>query len=807
MGKRLLTEFLHTSWRRALAVTAAALLGATAAHAQVDAYTMTPSQGTFTPITGGTTVADIQDDDEVSTAIPLGFTFQFDGVSYTQAVASSNGWLSFNATTTNNYRFNELNVAPVDIRPLVAPLWDDIDGETGVASYLTTGTAPNRVFTMQWLDWQWNYSATGSTISFQVKLYEGTNRVEFIYRPENGTINSASASIGLAGATIGSFLSLNNTSATPAVSSSTETSNIATRPVSGQVYAFLPPVSTGCSTPRGLSATNLSLTTATLNWTALSGNGTFTVEYGPRGFVPGSGAPGVVTRTGITGNSLAITGLSGLTTYQFYVTQNCGGTLGNSGRSNAGTFTTINDECTTAVPLTASISTSCTTRTRATLTGATGSTGAPAPGCASYQGGDVWFSVVVPASGTLTIQTDSVGNSPITDTGVALYSGTCSGLSLVGCDDDGGNNAFSLLTSTSLVPGSTVYVRLWQYNNATPTGDVYICARTTSNCATPTAPVVTPTAGGGVLSWGGTLAAGETFSVQYRQLATPTFTSINNITSTSTTLTGLNSNTDYCFTVTKNCGGQQGASVPSVEVCFRTLIAIPTNDEPCGAVALAVNGSGQLTQTVSTNAGATTSVQTGITLPACSPSQAPKDVWFRVTLPAGQTSLEVAMSGNPGGMLRLFTASTCSTSFTQVACRAAAAANQSVGNQTFTGLTAGATYYVAVSGYGSNDTQGAFTIGSVITGSRNALAGSQLAVFPNPVHNGALTLRLDGAGKASAGQAVLINSLGQVVRTQAVSIRNGAAEQQLSVDGLSRGLYTLRLQVDGAAVTRPVVVE
>lgn len=53
-----------------------------------------------------------------------------------------------------------------------------------------------------------------------------------------------------------------------------------------------------------------------------------------------------------------------------------------------------NDECSGAIPLT--VGATC-TFTQYTNAGATGSAGAPAPGCASYSGGDVWFSVVVPA--------------------------------------------------------------------------------------------------------------------------------------------------------------------------------------------------------------------------------------------------------------------------------------------------------------------------------------------------------------------------------------------------------------------------
>ena len=945
MVKRLRIARLCTQWGRALVVAAAALLGSQTAQAQVDAYTLAASSGTFTPLTGGTNVPDIEDDDEISGVLPIGFTFAYDGVSYTQVKASSNGWLTFNTTTTDNNRANELNAGPASIRPLVAPLWDDVDGEVGTASYLTTGTAPNRVFTMEWLNWQWNWQATGATISFQVKLYEGTNRVEFIYRQETGSVTSPSASIGLAGGTVGSFLSLNGTSANPAASSSTETANIATLPATGQVYAFTPPVLTGCSTPRGLSVTNVGLNSATLNWSALSGNGTFTVEYGPAGFTPGSGAPGVVLRTGVVGNSLNISSLLPLTNYQFYVTQTCGGTLGNSARSNAGSFFTLNDDCSTAVPLSVSTGNICQTRTVFSMSGATGSTGVPAPACASYQGGDVWFTVVVPANGALTLQTDSVGGSAVTDTGMEIYSGTCGSLTSIECDDDDGAGLFSFIDRTGLTPGSTIYVRVWQYGTSAPTGRVAICVRSITppppppndecataitivssptcanpingyitgatqslpvacgsvaqandvwykfvavstaqnllftpqfaaaidvlqgascgaltsiscgtvtsgsatprtitnlvvgqtyyiriyttdasvpvsqgvftlcvtpapgSCATPTAPAAASiTSSGATLSWAGTTAAGESYTVLYgprNNVNTP----INNITATSTTLTNLQPNTEYCFIVTKNCGPQLGVSTSTAETCFRTLIAVPTNDEPCGAVSLVVNSSGQLPYTVGTNAGSTTSTPPGLVLPACGPALAPRDVWYRVTMPANQTLLNVELSGAPAGMVRLFTAASCSTSFNLVQCRSASGANVGVGNQVFTGLTAGTTYYIAISGYGTNDTQGNFIIGNIGLSNRKPLAGGELTVFPNPVQGGTLTLHLTGAGSAPTGQAVLINALGQVVRKQSVSIHNGAAEQQLTTTGLSRGLYTLRLEVAGAALTRTVVIE
>ena len=101
------------------------------------------------------------------------------------------------------------------------------------------------------------------------------------------------------------------------------------------------------------------------------------------------------------------------------------------------------------------------------LTGATDS-GVPNPGCASYIGGDQWFTAVVPASGNIIIETNSSNPG---DTGLAVYNGNCNNaLTILNCDDDGsGNFNYSLLEFTNLTPGETLYIRVWQYNNDTPT--------------------------------------------------------------------------------------------------------------------------------------------------------------------------------------------------------------------------------------------------------------------------------------------------------------------------------------------------
>lgn len=96
---------------------------------------------------------------------------------------------------------------------------------------------------------------------------------------------------------------------------------------------------------------------------------------------------------------------------------------------------------------------------------ATASTGETAPGCASYLGGDVWYQVTVPASGSLTIETNN-NSSAILDTGLAVYSGTCGALVLVECDDDdSADGNFSLISLTGRTPGEVLFVRVWEYDN------------------------------------------------------------------------------------------------------------------------------------------------------------------------------------------------------------------------------------------------------------------------------------------------------------------------------------------------------
>lgn len=237
-------------------------------------YTFSAFSGTFTTISGTTPGGTGNVDEGYFNPVPIGFDFWYMGTPYTEVSASTNGWLTLEVPITNATPTNSLTNGGAP-RPVLAPLWDDLNIQApGNFMYLTTGTAGSRVFTIQYLNVNWG-SGSGNTMSFQVKLYEGTGRIEYAYRRESGLLLGASASIGISATPTGSgqFLSVSNTGTS--VSSTTEGS-VTSKPINGNTYRFAPPVP---NAPVSLDFTALSTTSMTLNWSDLSSNETGFVIY------------------------------------------------------------------------------------------------------------------------------------------------------------------------------------------------------------------------------------------------------------------------------------------------------------------------------------------------------------------------------------------------------------------------------------------------------------------------------------------------------------------------------------------------
>ncbi len=297
-------------------------------------YNFSSSSGSFSALSGGTTMALSGGtvDDGYFNNIPIGFTFYYMGNSYTTLSASTNGFVVLGQALSGAITTNDLNNsgggnAP---RPILAPLWDDLDLQANTNfSYSTSGSAPNRVFTAEWLNLQWNFSATGNTISIQIILEEATSSVKFVYRDEGGTVNSGSASVGITGgsgsAVSGTveMLSLNSLGVSPTASSVTETETINTKPATGQTYTFTPAYSVTPAAPITITFSGVTGTGMTVNWVDNSSNETFFQVYrstssgGPYSIVDTVNS----TSTGTTGTSYnsVQTGLVWNTTYYYRI--------------------------------------------------------------------------------------------------------------------------------------------------------------------------------------------------------------------------------------------------------------------------------------------------------------------------------------------------------------------------------------------------------------------------------------------------------------------------------------------------------
>ncbi len=131
-----------------------------------------------------------------------------------------------------------------------------------------------------------------------------------------------------------------------------------------------------------------------------------------------------------------------------------------------------NDECANAIVLTAG-ATYGQYLTDGTNFGATTSTQVTPITCNGFAGNDVWFSVVVPASGTITIETgdSSTGESNL-DTVITAYTGNCNNPLQLACNDDNltAGTAYSILVLTGQTPGTTILLRVYEYNNDTTGG-------------------------------------------------------------------------------------------------------------------------------------------------------------------------------------------------------------------------------------------------------------------------------------------------------------------------------------------------
>jgi hypothetical protein len=229
--------------------------------------------------TGATSLVAASADDTQSSLVNIGFDFWLMGNLYTQFSASDNGILSLGAqpgTATYNL--------PIGTTATIAPFANDLRvGTNGLVSSKLFGTAPNRCLVIQYSNVMIQYLATAATGTgtFQVRLYETTGTIEYVYGAM--TTNAGVPSVYNVGfsvnTTVNNLVTVNTTAHTASTSATVTNNNYtASSTISSlnsasngtrRLYRFS---QTAPNAPTGLTFTNIGAQTTTLNWTDNASN-------------------------------------------------------------------------------------------------------------------------------------------------------------------------------------------------------------------------------------------------------------------------------------------------------------------------------------------------------------------------------------------------------------------------------------------------------------------------------------------------------------------------------------------------------
>ena len=235
------------------------LLTGLQAGAQVSTYLFVQDSTTYSPI-NGTVIGDSLTDDQyfVDTAsplggpltsgpgIPIGFTFGYAAGNCDVFGISANGWIGIGSGSVN--LSNTAPYFPLSTTAggnIIAGFARNLAAQDGSRlEYATLGTAPDRVLVVQWTNYR-KRGNVGDAFNFQIRLYEGSNNIEFVYGPVSCNINSSFVQVGMIGGNSSDFnlrASLGGGGWTGTVSgvlnSATVTLNQSELPPDGLVFRF-----------------------------------------------------------------------------------------------------------------------------------------------------------------------------------------------------------------------------------------------------------------------------------------------------------------------------------------------------------------------------------------------------------------------------------------------------------------------------------------------------------------------------------------------------------------------------------------
>jgi len=233
----------------------------------VSGIAFTQTTGTYTAI-AGTSIITAGMDDGSSTLQSIGFNFVYNGTVFTTYGANSNGYITLGAVPSTSY--TALSSIPNTIA------FCNRDGRTnGAVTYLLSGTAPNRVLTIQYPGWYLYYNSTNDQLNAQIKLYETTNIIEIVYGGTASLTSSYTPYVGINGSVTTDFSVRTTTTSwaattAGATNTATMTWSPTVYPTSGQIYRWSPGVEIGTYPWKEYfnvwPPPNFNLTGGTQNW-------------------------------------------------------------------------------------------------------------------------------------------------------------------------------------------------------------------------------------------------------------------------------------------------------------------------------------------------------------------------------------------------------------------------------------------------------------------------------------------------------------------------------------------------------------
>ncbi|MEI6852359.1 MAG: DUF4082 domain-containing protein, partial [Bacteroidota bacterium] len=543
----------------------------------------------------------------------------YDGATCTTFSVSTNGFLTFNTGTTAvgsgtgayGYQNTNFSSSTGSLRTL-APLYDDLvtvgnpgttAGLNAAMKYQLTGSSPNRVLTVEWIGME-VYGNAGPNLNWQIKLYETTNVIEFVYGTMTASTATYTYSLGVNSLTI---------SATPTASqlftqqtqntatfSATASNSLATVPATNTKITFTPAVAsvaykatftamnTGSATWCSGETRNVTVTvqnSGTSTWTNSSPDVNIGVKWSTNGsnwadyyvradagnLAPGATATYTLTLTAAEATAGPVYGsnfAAGTRTISFDVVKegDCwfGNNSGSCGPGNS-VYTSATQTISTCEKIVPSSGSNSYTLCSGNLYDYGGSAG-------DYSVSTDGYTVLYPSVGGNVIRIAGVSSAGESCCDyVQVYNGVGTGGTLLGTYYMG--TVVPTLTSSDASGALTVRF----YSDVSITGAGFnIAVSCVAPCVTPGVPTSLSGSGSGTtsanISWAAGSPGGSATVTYYYSVYTAggSLVTSSSTTSTSASISGLTCGSSYYFTVYANTNCNNTSSSTATSANFTT---------------------------------------------------------------------------------------------------------------------------------------------------------------------------------------------------------------------------------------------